>query len=86
MGTFLLSVGSSLILDKYLVIILVIAFFLISLSIFLPSQKSLIAMYAIPEITTSERIVNITDKTLNLLDQKLDKYLGDTSNVKTEKE
>jgi len=53
---------------------------LIILSLFLcfiPSEKETIAIYVIPKIVNNEQIQDISEKTLNVLQYKLNEWIDD---------
>lgn len=64
--------------DKLFLKRLVIAFLvIIFLNIFVPSQKTVAAMYLIPKIVENEKVVGLGEKSLDVLDGYLDEWMKD---------
>lgn len=55
-----------------------------TLSSFLPSTKQAIAIYTIPKITQNKQIENISEKSLDLVEEKLNSYLEDLKSKEEE--
>jgi hypothetical protein len=55
---------------------------LLILSIFTPSTKDIAAIYLMPKIVNNEHVKNLPDKTLTILEKKLDEWIKDQTEEK----
>jgi uncharacterized membrane protein HdeD (DUF308 family) len=60
-------------------LLLVVPFLLLMLSGFVPNSRTLAAMYLVPRIANNESVVNITQNSLSILEQKMMEWLKEIS-------
>ncbi|MBP7209597.1 MAG: hypothetical protein KBA02_00210 [Paludibacteraceae bacterium] len=74
---------ASYLLTKSILFIFVIAVTLaLPIALFVPSSKTISAMYLIPKITANEQVQQIPDKVLQIMNGKLDEWIEDLSKEK----
>lgn len=79
----LIFVGIIILFDEYylpkkaIIAIITISFIITSIIMFVPSKKTIMAMYIVPKITNIEGIKDLPEKTIKALDKMLDGYNGD---------
>lgn len=59
--------------------VLIVAFLV---AVFVPSSKTLAAMYLVPKIVNNEKVQDITGKAANVFELKLDEWIKDLSEEK----